>query len=35
VFYAHLLRSFTTMVKKKKKAKWEDIEFPPWEVVNY
>ncbi len=23
------------MVKEERKAKWEDIQFPPWEVVDY
>jgi hypothetical protein len=35
VFYAHLLRSCTIMVKEERKAKLEDEKFPPWEVVNY
>jgi len=35
MFYPHLLKSYTTMVKKERKAKWEDAKFPSWEVVNY
>jgi hypothetical protein len=34
VFYVHLLKSCTIMVKEERKEKQEDEEFPAWEVVN-